>query len=378
MAKAAKGSAKKDKSLDAASLLARASWGTLPNLLIAEGDVPYFRDQLLQRFSRELFGEDARGERDIRRYRADREGSSVSLATILDELRTPSFFCASRLVVLESAGPFFTEHGEVLSPLLAGSFSGGHLFGVIDGNLDRRTRFARGLADLGEKVWVVRCAQPFNRPPPWETGTPAWESDLSRWVVSAATALQLEIDLPTAFLLHERVGVDLRLLEEELGKLATYLRSKGVSRVDAEAVLAVTGDTHEDTVFAVVETFLEGDRAKTLDALGRLFDRGFRSERGTLNLDPSAITLMFSGALLQRLRALRRAHSLTALERAGPDRWVEAGIVHRPFLAAFRRQVKATPPQRLIRLIDGLFELDLKLKLGGDPRLLLELLVSRS
>jgi DNA polymerase III delta subunit len=290
-------------------------------------------------------------------------------------------------VVVESGDVFLGACAEDLLPFLDKGFSAGHLAISVE-KLDRRTRFAKAAAG---KAWIVECAQPYDRPPPWDTRTPVWQSDLSRWVAAHARTKGLEMDLESAFALHARAGTDLAVLDEELEKIATYLAGKAAAASPAgpaaptsareparrtvdEAIIAeVVGDLHEDTVFLAIDLFLECRRADALAALKRLLERGVHTDRGAPSFDPMNIALLFIGAVLPRLRALRRAHALAA-RGEGPERWIAAGLVQKAFLVRFERQMRACPPPRIAKILQALYEFDKTIKGGGDAARLLELL----
>lgn len=357
--------------MTAQALLGRKTWPEMPPIAVFDGGSEYFKAKLTQRLVRELFPQ---GLPEVRRFqgpRAETDAGELPLRAVLDELRTPSFFAPRRLVVVESADAFVAAHRDDLAPFAKSGFSVGHLLLVLDRDLDRRTRFAKALSERG---WIVSCAEPYDRPPPWDTRTPPWESDLSRWLVELARSRGLEIDIETAFLLHERVGTDLGVLDEEVEKLATYLRQSGARRIDAESVRAVCGELRESTVFEVVDAFLERRRRDAFEAAERLFSRGYRVESGALVTDPSGIALPLLGFLLARLRSLRRAHALAA-EGAGSDVWIQERLVQRAFIRRFERQLRATPPERIAVLLGRLFDADRRIKVGTDPRRLVSLLL---
>jgi len=350
--------------------MARKSWRPLPAITLLTGEAEFFKKLILKRFTEDLFEKASPEIRGFQATPGDRQAQEPTLAEVLDELRTPSFFSTHRIVTLEHGNAFLAAHGETLIPFLESGFAGGHFIVFVDGKLDGRTRFAKALAKAG---WIVDCAQPYDRPPPWDRRTPVWDSELTRWIVAHAHEMGLEIAPPTAFHLHQRAGTDLAILSEELEKLATYLGSKNSKTVDAEAVTAVVGDLREDSVFQAIELFLEGRQVEALSAVGRLFAKGYHTSRGTLT-DPTSISLLFVGALLPRLRALRRAHAMAA-EGDGPEQWTAAGVVQRPFISRFERHLSAVRPRKLVRLLDHLYVIDKSIKSGGDAERLLEMLV---
>ena len=363
--------AKKKPGLDYKSLAGKKSWKPLPAVVVMTGPATFLKRLIIERFTREVFGE---AEADVRRFEAQKSGSGgPTLATILDELRTPSFFSSARIVSISTADPFLAAHADGLIPHLETGFGDGYLLLDVEAKLDMRRKFSKQVLEHG---WLVECLNPFDRPPPWESNTPVWDSDLSRWLSVRAREKGLKLSPQVAFTLHYRAGTDLAILDKELDKLKTYAESKQTDTLTEAAIEAVVGDTKENSIFQLVDTFLEGRSTEAVRGIRRLFERGYDSGRGSITLEPIPIALQFIGALLPRLRALRRAHAMAkAGTGRGGDAWVQAGLTLRPFLPRFERQVRAVSPRKLVRLFDRLYELDRAIKSGGDASRLVELLV---
>jgi DNA polymerase III delta subunit len=350
------------------ALMSRKSWTALPAIAALHGDADFFKREIQARFASEL--EKSGGPPAIRRFTPAETGpAGPPLAEVLDELRTPSFLGSKRLVIVEGAGEFLEAHREALEPFIASGFSGGHLILTLD-SLDLRTRFARL---LGEKGWVIACKKPFDRPPPWKPDADPWENDLCLWVAARARQKKVALAPELAHAFAERVGSDLGTLDEELEKLRSYLESTG-KPADLESIEAVAGELREDSIFDLVDAFLAADRAGALRTAERLHRLGYHPQKGTPVLDPSAIWSLFVGALIVRLRALRRAHALQA-EGQGPDRWVALRLTPKPFLVRFQRDLRATSPARIRRAFAALRELDRAVKSGARPQDCLEMLL---
>jgi DNA polymerase III delta subunit len=351
----------------------RPSWRPLPAIAVLTREAAFFKELILKRFAKEVSGD---AEPDIRRFRGpESQGQldALTLPGVLDELRTPSFFSSSRIVVVAPSDVFLAAHSQDLLPFLESGFAGGHLILLQEGTVDQRTRFAKQVA---EKGWVVECAQPWDRPPPWDERTPVWDSELSHWLARRAQAKGMKLSPQVAFLLHQRAGTDLAVLEEELEKIITYVMAEGTTTIHEEAVARVTGDLREDSVFVLIDLLLEARRSEALETVLRLFRRGVHTQNGALTLEPVSIALLFIGALVARLRSLRRAHALQAAgEASGPEDWIRAGLVQRPFVSRFRRQLEAVPGRRITAMLERIYEIDRALKSGGDPARLLEVFV---
>lgn len=352
------------------SIMARKKWDPLPAFVVLGGNADFMKELFIQRFGQTVFGEE---EPLVQRFDGptnESQLSSLPLAQVLDELRTLSFFSSQRLVVLREADTFLTAHSEPLLSFVNSGFSGGHLVALVK-NADRRRKLMKAIEKDG---WLVQCQQPYDRPPPWDTRTPDWDSDLSRWVVNRAKLKELQLDLQTAFALHSQAGTDLAIIEEELEKLRTVVGSSSTRKVTIETIQRVVGDTHDQSVFDLVELFLDGRRQELLQEYHNLLRRGFVS-RGTRTTDPTAIVLLFVGAIIPRLRALRRAHAMGA-SGGTQDDWLSVGLVKRPFLPRFERQFRAVSAKKANRVLSKLYDLDRAVKTGGDSARLLGLLLT--
>jgi len=353
-------------------MMRKKEWKPLPSVTLVSGSAAFLKELFVKRFEEEVFGD---AEPVVERFRGppnDTQVGTLPLAKVLDELRTPSFFSPYRIVVIENASTFLFAHGDSLAPFVENGFAGGYLIGLIDGNLDKRRKIAKHIEKHG---LVVDCAKPYDRPPPWETRTPVWDSELSQWVVQRAKTKNLDIDLKSAFALHERAGTDLATLDEELEKIVTVVTSRGSRQVTREIIVEVVGETRESSVFLLVELFLEGRLTEALREARDLFQRGFYSQqRGVRTTDPTALALIFVGTMIPRLRAIRRAHTMRG-QGATEEDWVRSGLVQRPFLSRFSRQVFTVSSEKVETLFKELYDLDRAIKTGGDAEKLLELIL---
>ena len=364
--------ARSKTTLNSTQFLARKKWDTPPGITILAGAADFFKKQLIERFIDELSTDDAPDVNRLQGPPNDKRINELPLAGVLDSLRSMSFIASNQVIVIEGADPFLRAHSNELAACLDSGFPGGHLVLCLDGKLDGRTKFAK---EAAKKGWVIACEQPYDRPPPWETRAPAWDSPLSHWLSRHAGTKGLELDPRTAFALHQRAGNDLEILDEELEKLKIYLVETGGSRVEEETIRSVTGELREDNIFSVIDLFLEGRRRDAIDAVENLFERGYHGTNGSLVIDPPGIALPLLSILLNKLRSLRRAH---AMKQAGADgmNLVQEGVVGKPFLERFERQLENNSPGRLAQLFDRLYRTDLGIKTGRDPRGLLLLLVA--
>jgi DNA polymerase III delta subunit len=187
--------------------------------------------------------------------------------------------------------------------------------------------------------------------------------------------------------LKQRAGDDLRLLANELGKLATYAGERAlIGREDVEAIVA---PVREEEFFAVSEAVQEGDLGR---ALSLLHDELRRTQNAT------SVVLPFLGAVAGAVRRALADHARYASipQAAGPREIpynefqrsvfpaVEAELeekgqkVPNPFVAWLgykrsRRRPRSHWRRSLLLCAEG----DFALKTGADPRLLAERLLTQ-
>ena len=342
----------------------RKSWTPVPAFVILTGDAGFFRKEIERRCLRAIFG-DAKTPA-VQRHTLGKSAANKNLdellASVLDAIRTLSILSPNRAVVIDGADPFVDSFRDDLEPFVSEGFSGGHLILHLEKKLDARTKFAK---TAKEHAWIVDCSKPFDRPPPWQSDSPPWQNDLSKWIASRANqSRNLRISLQDAFFLQERGGTELDALDESLEKIHIFL-GKDRRQVDVETISKVTGDTHEDSVFTLVERVIIQDRSRSLDIARRLFETGYHPPQGAAINEPVAITSLFIGATVPRLRNLRRAHAVREAG-GGPDRWMQLGLTTRPFIDRFTREVRAMPPRRIQAAFRAMLDMDREIKTGAD------------
>lgn len=274
-------------------------------------------------------------------------GDKLDFSTVRNDLDTPSFLAPVRVVVVEQADPFVTEHREALERYVASPSKVGVL--VLDvKTFPETTKLAKALPDAAKLV----CKAPYPE-------------KLADWCVKWAKGghgKKLGRDAAEALL--DLVGPAMGLLDMELGKLATAVGANAEITVDD--VTRLVGRSREANVFHVLDAVGEGNTAKAFDLLGRLFDEG-----------QDALAIL--GALTFQLRKLAGVHRLVAqgqslgpaMDAAGVAKWPQAR-------QSTERQLRHLGGRRLSQLPDWLVDINLGLKGGSQlpPRTQVELLLT--
>jgi DNA polymerase-3 subunit delta len=306
------------------------------------GDEPFLRrlylNQLTARAlglkSRPAAGEAAGQEAGMAISQFD--GSEITLAAVLDELRTLPFLAERRIVIVDAADTFVSEHRPALEKYLEKPSPTGVLVLLVQ---DPRTtsNLYKAVAARGGAVACQKLAQ----------------SDLARWIRERAKDTYAKtIDYETSALLADLVGDDLDRLDSELAKLSVYLgQRKTITPGDVDELVA---NQRLHDAFELTGAIASKDAAAALlrwnDMLSKDSEASYRSV----------------GLIAWQIRQLLRARSL---RNQGLSRDEVLSRLHMPYFVRdkFIEQVSKFPERRLRGLLGELVKLDLASKTGGAP-----------
>jgi len=176
----------------------------------------------------------------------DGASGAVTLAEVLDDLRTLPFLTEHRLVVVREADTFITSYRQDLEAYVEKPSPTGVLL-LECRSLPANTRLYKRIAAIGE---VVKC-------------DPLKAYQVPQWVVRRCTeAYGQQLDAQAAAMLCDLVGTDLGLLDAELTKLSIYTAPR--VRIETKDVQALVGACREEAIWGVMSAVLEGDVRKAL------------------------------------------------------------------------------------------------------------------
>jgi len=174
------------------------------------------------------------------------EGDSVSLAQVLDEVRTPSLLGDRRIVIVQDADDFVSANREALEKYCASPAPTGTLVLLCD-TMPRNTRLHKVIAGRGG---VIMCEAPEGRA-------------LTTWIVRRAKlSYGKQLGEAAAQRLREHLGDSPGWIDSELAKLAAYVGSR--PEITREDIVEVTGELREEKVFAVMDAIANGDASLAL------------------------------------------------------------------------------------------------------------------
>src|SRR5262245_8522933 len=263
-------------------------------------------------------------------------GEGLDVSAVRNDLETLPFFGTARLVVVEAADPFVTEHREALERYVAKPSPFGVLVLEVK-TFPETTKLAKALPDGAKLV----CKAPTA-------------DRLKSWCVSwCKSRYEKTIPYDVAEFLVDLVGPSMGLLDQELAKLSAATGKAGA--ITGDDVEKFVGRSRGANVFHILNAIGDGQPARALAILGELFEEGE---------DPHAVL----GALTSQLRKLAAVEwglrenggSLgPAMNQAGIPSWPQAR-------QSAEKQIRHLGRRRLTELPRILVDINLGLK-GGNP-----------
>ena len=282
-------------------------------------------------------------------------GAEIGLASIIATCDTLPFLSDQRIVVVESlpkkrrgetSVPAVGEEGPINSALRTGKGTKGKKSKKSGkGSTESRAGFEKAMADYipllpnfcvlvvlvdevldtnnpllkaaGQYGQVMQCMLPKG-------------AALESWITKRAKSIGVSISPDAVALLANFIGNQLRLLANELDKLATYVGSEGIIHVDD--VHKLSAQVQEARIFDFTDALAQRNRKKALDILHDLLADG----EPPLKLISTITTQVRSLVLVKELsqKGMRAAQIASTIGMA-------------PFVAdkALRQVGKFTPAQ---------------------------------
>ena len=215
----------------------------------------------------------------------DVDGADVSLADVLDELRTLPFLAEKRVVVIRKADDFISrDHNrQVLEKYFDAPCPTGILVLIVRG-WRSNTKLARKLKRVGVLISVTQ---------PKRQELPQRLREYSR------DAHDMNLNRNAAELLVDVAGDDLPRLYSEIDKLALF--AEGAKTITAGHIEQLIGHNRIFGAFEVVDAMVLGNQARAVDRLRRMFADDKSSEYTIVGAFAFHLRRMFQAkALLDR------------------------------------------------------------------------------
>ena len=192
---------------------------------------------------------------------------------------------------------------------------------------------------------------------------PLRDREVAGWIADRAKAKGASIAGPAVQILAALVGGNLRLLDGEIDKLATYAQGRTIERADVEALVSQAKET---SIFELVDAVATRQQGPAMRALERLLTQGAPP--------PVAMTM-----LARQLRLMTQVKALAA-RNAGDDEIMAALGTRSDFVVRkTKEQARSYSLDALRRLYERLLETDLAIKTGAvSDELGLEMFVAEA
>ena len=186
------------------------------------------------------------------------DGSTVALATVLDELRTFDLLMRHKLVIVDNADTFVAAKENASTPPRKA------LERYAEQPVEQATLLLRAntwrvgkLDKAVSKVGLVYKIHPLN------------EMDSVRWCLGRCKKeYGCDLDSKTAHLLVRRIGLSLTSLDTELSKLAS--RVSPATNIQYEDVIEMVGLSREEQAWEIQSVILSGNPKVSLTKLSEL------------------------------------------------------------------------------------------------------------
>lgn len=238
--------------MHATQFLQKPDADEIPPIVVLHGGEAFLKEAARRAIVQRVFGD--AGDSDTGPTRLT--GKDAEWRRVRDELATVSMFGDKRVVIVDEAEDFVSEHRDSLESYFDKP-SRQSVF-VLDVKTWRNnTRLAKKLAKVGLEL---DCSELKG-------------AALLQWLAAHAKdehGRQLTRD--AANLMVELAGAGLSLLEQELAKLAAYVGDR--ERIGVEDVRAVVGGWKAETTWRMTDAVRDGKAEDALIALGKLLHAG--------------------------------------------------------------------------------------------------------
>lgn len=183
------------------------------------------------------------------------DGAAASVAAVLDDLRTMTFFGGMRLVVVENADRFIRDNKDVLGRYAKSPSKTGCLVLIGTDKPDRRYALVQTADKAGG---LIECTTP-------KVGR------LAQWARTRAGELGKTLGRSAADLLVQIVGQDLAQINSHLQMLVTYVGDRPA--ITEQDVTATVEEDKTVQIWDLMDGIASKDSKLSLETLDRLLVR---------------------------------------------------------------------------------------------------------
>jgi DNA polymerase III subunit delta len=217
-----------------------------------------------------------------------------------DELRTPSLFAPSRMVIVEHAEPLF---GAPLKDLLAYAAKPSQRTALVLAAEELKAKSAkrggRKTQDEAEETRAISPVALLKKAVAVECPL-LTRRELPAWCVARARELGKRMDFAATNMLIELAGQNLGQLNEQIKSLATF--SKEGPSITGKMVSELVGGDHMRSIWEFITAVSERKAAAALKSLDRLMRDGDISSSGIIGFLATEVRRMLTVKRMQEQR----------------------------------------------------------------------------
>ena len=222
---------------------------------------------------------------------------------------------------------------------------------------------------------LVDCRRLYDAPPPWARGVGSpLDIEVIKFLTRRAKAAHGKaLDPRAAQALCARLGASLAPLARALETLSVYVGDR--PEIAEDDVAATTGTTREDPAWVLADAVLERDVVRSLDLVASSFDRGLSDAKGRVSVREEAI---FPALCATLHGAWRRAMLVAEATARGDSPASLPALAGLPSFVVERilRQAARRDPDDLLARHAAFVDAEAGVRGGGvPPRLALERLI---
>ncbi len=297
---------------------------------------------------------------------------SALLNDIFDEVRTAPMFGKRKLIIVENADGLLAKSQERISEYIKNPFSVNCLILEVL-SIDKRTKLAKAMS--GKQGIIVECDNLFDRPAPWETRKPEYESELTKWIVMHARNYDKTMNLKSAFCLLEKTGNNLAIIDRQLDALSIFVGDR--DGISIEAIQKFSGASHREKLFNLLDAIGMRDTISAVKMAENLFNIGMENERKAITFDARSIAITIVISSHKRMKDLWKI--VRVLDKGGSkEEILEKRYAHRPFVDKMIKQARNFKEEEMPEKWKYMLEADLLCKTSRlSPTLIIEQLITK-
>jgi DNA polymerase III delta subunit len=291
---------------------------------------------------------------------------------ILDEANTAPMFGKHKLIVVENADVFLDKYQDKIMEYIKNPYNVNSLIlNVL--SIDKRTKLAKAMD--GKLGVIIECDKLFDRPAPWETKKPEYESEITKWIVMHTKNYKKTMNLKTAFSLLEKTGNSLAIIDRQLDALSIFIADRNEITIDDIQMLL--GLSHREKLYNLLDAIGMKDTISAVKMAETIFKIGMENERNNITYDAKSIAITIVISTHKRMKDLWKI--IRILDKGGNKNDIlEKTSVKRPFADKMIIQARNFNEKEMPEKWKYMLEADLLCKTSRlSPTLIAEQLITK-